>query len=202
MTRSLEPLLEGLKTKADKSRALDRAGLTRTEIASFLGISYQHVRNTLVQGEGKARAPGVAKAQTNPPPARPWPMRKLMMAGFELISECQLGESDAFQYSHRAPPGAVVYAFAVEGMVKYVGLTRFGLRTRLGHYVHGHEGQRTSARVKKLILDALRSGRRVEVLVAQPPELQWNGLPVDGPSGLETGLIRLIKPEWKQQGNR
>lgn len=202
MARSLEPLVEGLRTKADKIRALDKAGITRTEIARFLGIGYQHVRNTLVQGEGKARATGVGKAQTLPSPAPPWPMRKLMRSGFELIGECQLSESDAFQYSHRAPTGAGVYAFAVEGTVKYVGLTRFGLRTRLGHYVYGHEGQRTSARVKKLILGALRSGRRVEVLVAQPPELQWNGLPVDGPSGLETGLIRLIKPEWNQQGNR
>ncbi len=194
-----QKIVEGLKTKADKIRALDVSGMSRTEIAQFLGISYQHVRNTLVQGSPKARE---AKRPVTIAKPTPWPMGKLMDAGFELIANCQIGEEGEFSYSAKAPSGAGVYAFAVDGTIKYVGLTRFGLRTRLGHYVYGHEGQKTSARVKGLILDALTSGNRVEVLIAQPPELEWKGLPVDGPSGLETGLIRLIKPEWNMQGNR
>jgi len=35
------------KTKADKIRALGRAGFSRARIAEFLGIRYQHVRNVL-----------------------------------------------------------------------------------------------------------------------------------------------------------
>ncbi len=76
-----------------------------------------------------------------------------------------------FTYTAKAPTSAGVYAFAVEGRIVYIGLTRFGLRTRLSHYVYGHEGQKTSARVKALILTELANGKRVEVLVAQPPEL-------------------------------
>jgi len=36
------------RTKADKIRALARAGYSRSEIARFLDIRYQHVRNVLV----------------------------------------------------------------------------------------------------------------------------------------------------------
>jgi bifunctional DNA-binding transcriptional regulator/antitoxin component of YhaV-PrlF toxin-antitoxin module len=42
-------VVDGLTTKADKIRALFRAGYSRSEIAGFLGVRYQHVRNVLVQ---------------------------------------------------------------------------------------------------------------------------------------------------------
>jgi bifunctional DNA-binding transcriptional regulator/antitoxin component of YhaV-PrlF toxin-antitoxin module len=44
-------LTTGLKTKSDKIRALGRAGYPRQQIADFLGIRYQHVRNVLVDAE-------------------------------------------------------------------------------------------------------------------------------------------------------
>lgn len=192
-------IVEGLTTKADKIRALDQAGFARAEIARFLNISYQHVRNTLVQ-----RPTNFVASRETPPERQlqPWSVSKLLEAGFERIGLCTLTGEESFQYSDRAPLDAGVYAFAVDGLIKYVGLTRFGLRTRLGHYVYGHKAQKTSAHVKGLILGALRAGRQVEVLIARPPELSWNGLPVDGPAGLETALIKLIKPEWNRQGNK
>lgn len=49
MTREeMEVATEGLTTKAAKIRTLDKLGASRTEIATFLGIRYQHVRNVLV----------------------------------------------------------------------------------------------------------------------------------------------------------
>ena len=44
-----DEVVAGLTTKADKIRALFRAGYSRTEIAGFVGTRYQHVRNVLVQ---------------------------------------------------------------------------------------------------------------------------------------------------------
>ena len=44
-----DEVVAGLTTKADKIRALFRAGYSRSEIAGFLGTRYQHVRNVLVQ---------------------------------------------------------------------------------------------------------------------------------------------------------
>src|SRR5438477_11235725 len=42
-----EKVVEGLPTKSAKIRALHRAGHSRAEIARFLNIRYQHVRNVL-----------------------------------------------------------------------------------------------------------------------------------------------------------
>jgi bifunctional DNA-binding transcriptional regulator/antitoxin component of YhaV-PrlF toxin-antitoxin module len=47
----MEQVAAGLQTKSDKIRALSKAGYTRSQIADFLGIRYQHVRNVLVNDE-------------------------------------------------------------------------------------------------------------------------------------------------------
>jgi AbrB family looped-hinge helix DNA binding protein len=54
--KRMELATRDLATKSDKIRALDRLGYSRSAIASFLGVRYQHVRNVLVQA-GKPSAP-------------------------------------------------------------------------------------------------------------------------------------------------
>ena len=202
MTQPQE-IVEGLTTKADMIRALDRAGFSRTEIAQFLEIRYQHVRNTLIRATvGRARISTPSSAPKRLDHVEPWSVQRLMDAGFVLIGDCSLMDENGFSYSAAAPAIAGVYAFAVDGWIKYVGLTRNTLRGRLGHYIRGHKGQKTSAHIKGRILEKLHEGLSVQVLVATPPNFEWNGLPVDGAPGLETGLIRLIKPEWNRQGNK
>lgn len=195
----------GLVTKSDKIRALDKAGFSRADIARHLDIRYQHVRGVLVREAGHKpadRNPDVMIEAKDMPPRDPgpWAMERLLDAGFSLVAQCEGSGPDAFGYSALATKQPGVYAFAVDGMVMYVGLTRYGLRTRLGHYVYGHAQQRTSARIKGMILGALAEGKSVSVLVATPPQMMWNGLPVDGAAGLETGLIAALQPPWNQQG--
>ena len=59
----MKELTKGLKTKSAKIRALSESGYSRGDIARFLGIRYQHVRNVLMQSARKA-APGLAEAGT------------------------------------------------------------------------------------------------------------------------------------------
>lgn len=48
ITVSMEQLAKvGLKTKSDIIRFLDKAGYSRSAIAKFLNVKYQHVRNVL-----------------------------------------------------------------------------------------------------------------------------------------------------------
>jgi bifunctional DNA-binding transcriptional regulator/antitoxin component of YhaV-PrlF toxin-antitoxin module len=47
----MNTLIGNLVTKADKIRALDKAGYKRTDISNFLGIRYQQVRNVLVKNK-------------------------------------------------------------------------------------------------------------------------------------------------------
>jgi hypothetical protein len=45
--RQMTMLTAGVGTKADKMRILEREGVPRADIARFLGVRYQQVRNTL-----------------------------------------------------------------------------------------------------------------------------------------------------------
>ena len=71
----MDALTSGLDTKSDKMRALWRAGYPKAEIARFLGVRYQFVRNVLVQDEARqigaadpiqVRAPEPAKLRLGP----------------------------------------------------------------------------------------------------------------------------------------
>ena len=53
----MERLVAGLPTKSAKIRTLGRAGYSRSQIADFLGIRYQHVRNVLVDAERTGDGP-------------------------------------------------------------------------------------------------------------------------------------------------
>ncbi|MBI2584321.1 MAG: hypothetical protein HYW28_00365 [Rhodospirillales bacterium] len=50
--RKMDRLVTGLTTKAAKIRTLDRAGYKRADIARYLDIRYQHVRNVLLRSAG------------------------------------------------------------------------------------------------------------------------------------------------------
>src|SRR5689334_12654550 len=52
----------GLKTKSDKIRKLAASGYSRSDIAKFLGVRYQHVRNVLVDDERRRGASGASEA--------------------------------------------------------------------------------------------------------------------------------------------
>ena len=123
----------------------------------------------------------------------------LLRAGFRFLGEWK-GENEDFQIDAKAPVDAGVYSFVVDDIVMYVGLTQRGLRGRLDGYRRGYERQKTNARVKGLILEALASGKRVKVLVAVPDPSEWNGLPVNTAAGLEAGLISMIQPAWNILG--
>lgn len=56
--REMQAQTAEMTTKADKIRALAKAGYRRQQIADFLGIRYQHVRNVLIDDERRAKALG------------------------------------------------------------------------------------------------------------------------------------------------
>jgi len=74
----MQELTRGLVTKSDKIRALSEAGYSRADIARFLGIRYQHVRNVLVQST-KTVAPGFAESGS--PPIAGAPMATAALEG-------------------------------------------------------------------------------------------------------------------------
>jgi len=199
-------ITHGLTTKSAKIRALADAGYDRTEIAKVLGIRYQHVRNVLVDS-GKI---GGLRRQVSVPrepitvelpvgPAAVISCDALIKAGFRALGEWELN-GEGIRSSNAAPADPGVYAFVIADIVVYVGLTNSGLRTRLDQYRRGHKGQRTSARIKGLIMQALSGGERIRILIATPAASEWNGLPINTAAGLEGGLIQAMRPPWNILG--
>ncbi|CAH2606122.1 protein of unknown function (plasmid) [Rhodovastum atsumiense] len=93
-----------------------------------------------------------------------------------------------------------MYAYAVDGIVHYVGSAQRGLRQRLRHYEIA-KTLRTAHRIRQEILALLAAGREVEVFTIVPPPMNLNGnLPFDSVAGLEEGIIRAWRPAWNRRG--
>ena len=202
-----EEITKGLQTTSDKIRALAKANYTRAEISKLLDIRYQHVRNVLVRSgiEGGfrrhvevEREPVTVDAE---PPAREDTAGEVLTnAGFQYLGEWTHDQESVIRLDAKAPTESGVYAFVVDDVVVYVGLTLSSLRTRFDQYRRGHKGQRTSARINGRISQTLLDGKRVKVLVATPEPQEWQDLPVNTAAGLEAGLIQMIRPSWNIRG--
>jgi len=152
--RSADEIINGLPTTADKIRALANANYDRTEISKILGIRYQHVRNVMLRsglGGGLRRE---LEAEREPvevdaaPAAREDTSWKVLTdAGFQFIGEWTQDPKSLLRLDAKAPSAPGVYAFIVDDVVVYVGLTLSGLKTRFDQYRRGHKGQRTSSRI-------------------------------------------------------
>ncbi|WP_235909084.1 GIY-YIG nuclease family protein [Brucella anthropi] len=92
-----------------------------------------------------------------------------------------------------------MYAFVKAGVALYVGVATVGLAKRL--YFYGRPGitQRTSQRLNAAIKTKLAGVDPIEIYVALPSDLEWNGLPVHGSAGLELGLIKKFALSWNMR---
>jgi hypothetical protein len=107
--------------------------------------------------------------------------------------------SICFEGAELLPREAGVYAYAVAGVVRYVGSAQRGLRNRLRHYEIA-KTLRVVHRIRQEILALLAVGQEVEVFTMVPPPMTLGGLPVDSVAGLEEGLIRAWHPAWNRRG--
>lgn len=90
-----------------------------------------------------------------PAPREDTAWRVLTDAGFEFIGEWTQDPESLLRLDAKAPTLPGVYAFIVDDVVVYVGLTLSGLKTRFDQYRRGHKGQRTSSRINGRISETL-----------------------------------------------
>ena len=189
-------------SKADQIRDLAAEGLKPAEIAKRLGIRYQHAYNVVNAGNGRIAS------QTNPleinlgdrQGSRPSLTVELLIAGgFQWVSRWMLsGEHLVLEMP--VPREVGVYAFVRSGKALYVGVATMGLSKRL--YFYGRPGisLRTSQRLNAKIKAELAGLEAIEIVVAIPPDLEWNGSPIHGSAGLELGLIKKYALPWNMRG--
>jgi hypothetical protein len=204
LTRPMSEVVVGLETTSDKIRALLREGHLRADVARFLDIRYQHVRKVAVDAGiviGLQRGIKVVPSSTPILKVREeTAIDVLIDAGFERLGTWIADGAGGIALDTKAPRGAGVYAFVVDSVIKYIGVSRAGIASRMSNYRAGQKGQRTSARVNEIINQHVTAGTVVEIYVAMPPALEWNGLPVVTAAGLEAGLINMIQPSWNRMG--
>lgn len=131
-------------------------------------------------------------------PDRHW--ASLLKNGFSYGADWTVTASGQIELDRPAPDRPGVYVFVENDQVVYIGTTRRRLADRMADYRRGHSGQRTSARIKRALLDSLAASNTLRVLFATPDETEWNGLPVEVAAGLEAGLIARFQPEWNRKG--
>jgi hypothetical protein len=129
-------------------------------------------------------------------------MEDLIRLGFAEAGTCaldaRLKSGVRFQVK-RCAKDRVIYAFAVNGVVKYVGVcdnsgTCFA--NRMSRY-QGMMGAGTNKRIAGYMRQVLAEGAQVAILVWRPAQKFVVGqLPVDLVKGLENPLISLARPEW------
>lgn len=189
---------ENIRTLADE-------GVSVAEIAKRLGIRYQHAynvlkrRKTLTSTQKRVDSTSVPK-QSNPKPALS--VEELTSSGFAFASRWILSQNGAIILERPLPNDIGVYAFAKDGIVLYVGVATMGLAKRL--YFYGKPGvtQRTSQRLNDIIKNELLITSGIDIYIAIPPNLEWNGLPVHGSAGLELGLIKKYALPWNMRSTK
>jgi hypothetical protein len=202
-------------TKADRIRELADGTLSVAEIATEVGIRYQHAYHVLSrsgmlqQAKINSRAisadkPSVAKASrvSRTVLLKPeLPADTLLEAGFRQVTSWRVDETDMLVLTVPLPKEVGVYAFVIAGMVMYVGVATMGLAKRI--YFYGKPGitQRTSLRLNALLREELGNSTEVHILIACPEDMKWNGLPVHGSAGLELGLIKAYSLPWNMRSS-
>lgn len=198
----MSDVIAGLETTSDKIRALLREGHMRADVARFLDIRY--VRKVAVDA---GIEDGLQRGVVVVPKSKPIPKVRedvaidvLLYAGFARLGAWMADGAGGIALDTTAPRDPGVYVIVVDGMIKYIGVSRAGIASRMSNYRAGQAGQKTSARVNQIINEHVTVGTVVEIYVAHPPAIEWNGLPVVTAAGLEAGLIKMIQPPWNKMG--
>lgn len=129
-------------------------------------------------------------------PLRP---ERLLEGGFAKVSCWRRSEDGDLVLDRPLPKEPGVYAFADHEAVLYIGVATMGLAKRLYFYRRPGITQRTSVRIKALLLEQLATAEAIDILTASPPDLTWNGFPVSAVAGLEIGLIQAFGPAWNMR---
>jgi len=125
-------------------------------------------------------------------------MNKLIEIGFQHVGRWRLCESGLELCLDRmVDVSPAMYAFVVDGRVKYVGKTMRALGRRLYGYRNPGKSQRTNRRVRNEIVNTLRADQQVDVFAFADNTVQQIGtFRLNIPAALEDDVIAQLRPPW------
>jgi hypothetical protein len=125
-------------------------------------------------------------------------LARLKEVGFVAIGQWTSdGEGIAYKLRDLANASNVLYAFAVDGQLKYVGKTGQPLRKRFDGYKCPAKTSSTNVKNNLKIRECLDRNKSVEVF-ALPDSgmLSYGGFHLNLAAGLEDSLVRDLEPPW------
>jgi hypothetical protein len=125
----------------------------------------------------------------------------LIKGGFVRVGCWQVNQAHELMHNIALPREPGVYAFVIDDVATYVGLASRSIHQRLAFYKKPGTTQRTNMRLNGIIRGLIGSGAVVEILVAHPPDSEWNRFRISGPEGLEAALIRDFDLDWNVRGS-
>lgn len=128
-------------------------------------------------------------------------LKELSDLGFEKVGGWSLQNGELqFHLENSAQESKILYAFVVDGVVKYIGKSQQTLRKRINLYKNGDHSQKTNIRVRKKITEALLNKNIVSIYVfINKIPLYYSDMEIDLAAGLESGMIAKFNPEWNIQ---
>lgn len=130
-------------------------------------------------------------------------LSRLTKVGFEPAGKWRLSDRGLEMALHGniAQECNVLYAFAVDGALAYVGKTVQSLQKRMQGYkspaVNATSGATTNIKNNRNILNALHAGHPVDIFVLRSQKVQPHGeFAVNLSAGLEDSLISALSPPW------
>lgn len=125
-------------------------------------------------------------------------MDRILKIGFRKVGTWRLKDAEiAYGLDTLAPHPHTLYAFVVDGEVRYIGKTTKTLRGRLNSYVRPGRSQATNLRNNASILAALKADSTVEIFALPDEELHHYGVfHLNLAAGLEDSIIKTLDPDW------
>jgi hypothetical protein len=185
--------------KSEQIRALAQSGHSIADIARDLNIRYQFAYNVCQKADLRQSPTIVDRAPVTPPRKPALFATMLTDGGFEACGKIEWIDQKLTIPS--LPKQAGVYAFVQDGVVQYVGVATRTLAQRFGGYARPGPTQTTNQRVNAMLHALLDGGAIIEIFIACPPDLEWNGFVISGPVGLEAGLILRYDLPWNIRGS-
>jgi hypothetical protein len=125
-------------------------------------------------------------------------MERLESIGFVRVGRWQREADHVRPYleAHKSAKN-VLYAFVVDGELKYLGKTVRPLIDRMNNYRYPGATQPTNKKNHEYIRKALDNNKHVDIFLLPPNELfHYGGFQLNLAAGLEDDLIRQLDPEW------
>jgi hypothetical protein len=125
-------------------------------------------------------------------------MDRVLRIGFRKVGDWLRTDAGvSYKLDGLAPHPNTLYAFVVDGDVRYVGKTTKTLRGRLNGYVRPSDSQSTNKRIQALIRSALDAASSVEIYALPDEGLHHIGVfHLNLAAGLEDSIIRTLDPLW------